>query len=297
MPHDQVIGKCVIVHEHVDNNAFTNYLVMWHLEYAASVHKLMKEKAPQRLKALANKIKLKDDEVAMMRKVSKIIYFPYDQKTELIEQFEGYFTLDDHIIRHVDAGGMPLLPKGLDEASLERTQLIKQADVVLLLYLFPDRFSPGLKKKNYDYYETRTMHKSSLSPCVYAIAGLDVGDHRRAYDYFMKTSYLDLFDLNKNASDGIHGAATGGAWMTVIHGFAGMRIRRANLCFDPWLPRKWKELDFTCYWQGSLLGVKVTHRSIRIRLLQGKAVSVTVQGKQYKINPRRSLNAKLKAKN
>ncbi|MBN2057181.1 MAG: glycoside hydrolase family 65 protein [Candidatus Saganbacteria bacterium] len=280
-------------HEHVDNNAFTNYLVMWHLEYAVSVYKQMKGKAPQKLKALMSKIKLKAEEIEKMAKVSKLIFLPYDQRTELIEQFEGYFTLENHTIRKMDKSGMPAFPRGVDEEALDRTQLIKQADVVLLLYLFPDRFSPELKRKNYTYYEARTMHKSSLSPCIYAITGLDVGDHRRAYDYFMKTSYIDLMDINKNAADGIHGAATGGAWMTVVHGFAGMRIRRNDLCFDPWLPKRWQELNYTCYWQGSCIGVRLSHRSITLKLLKGKAVSVKVQNKQVKLGPKRSVSVKL----
>ncbi|MFH1684430.1 MAG: glycosyl hydrolase family 65 protein [Candidatus Margulisiibacteriota bacterium] len=283
-------------HEHVDNNAFTNYLVMWQMEYAVWVYKKMEKDAPKILNELSAKIKLKADEIKKMEVVSKTIYFPYDQKTDLIEQFEGYFTLDDHVVRHLDKGGMPVFPQGVDGSNLDRTQLLKQADVVLMLYLFPDRFSLELKKKNYEYYEARTMHKSSLSPCVYAIMGLEIGDHRRAYNYFMKTSYIDLLDLNKNAADGVHGAAMGGAWMAVNHGFAGMSIRRGNLCFDPWLPKQWQELSFTCFWQGSLLSVRISHRSISLRVLSGKAVRVTVQDKQHKVSSKRSVSVRLESK-
>jgi len=283
-------------HEHVDNNAFTNYLVMWNLEYAVSVHKQMQKEAPEVLKELAKKIKLKADEIEKMRVVSKTIFFPYDQKTELIEQFEGYFTLEDHRIKELDKGGMPVFPKEVDESNLERTQLLKQADVVLLFYLFPDRFPPALKKKNYEYYEARTMHKSSLSPCIYAIMGLEIGDHRRAYDYFIKTSYIDLLDLNKNAGDGVHGAATGGAWMTVIHGFAGMRIRRGVLCFDPWLPRKWQELGFTVAYQGSDISVRVNHKGVSLRLLKGKAFSVQVQGRSIRLRAGKTVRVRVKIK-
>ncbi len=285
-------------HEHVDNNAFTNYLVMWNLEYAVSIYKRMKKDDPEQFKALIKKLKLKDKEIEKMKIVAKTIYFPYDQRSELIEQFEGYFSLEDHKISRLNKLGMPEYPKGVQKANLYRTQLIKQADVVLLLYLFLDRFSPKLKKKNYEYYEARTMHKSSLSPCVYALMGLETGDHKRAHNYFMKTSYIDLLDFNKNAREGIHAAATGGAWMTAIHGFAGMKIRRGELCFEPWLPRKWQELSFCCMWKGNLLGVKVTHGSIAFQILSAKTkkLNVIVQGKTVRLKAKLVTKVRLKKK-
>lgn len=284
-------------HEHVDNNAFTNYLVMWHLGYAVSVYKQMKRDVPEQFRKLCKKIKLKDAEIEKMKVVSKTIYFPYDQKTELIEQFEGYFTLADHTIKHFDRHGMPEFPKGVEGSNLHTTQLIKQADVVLLLYLFIDRFSDELKKVNYQYYEARSMHKSSLSPSAYAIMGLETGDHKRAHNYFMKTSYLDLLNLNKNTHEGIHAAATGGAWMTAVHGFGGMKIRRGELSFDPWLPKPWRELSYSCIWQGNFIKARVTHRSIQLCLTKAKAgaITVNVQGKAVHLRPKKTVTVKLKA--
>lgn len=285
-------------HEHVDNNAFTNYLAIWNLSYAEIIYKKMKKEAPELLNSLSKKIKLKDKEIEKMRVVSKSIFFPYDQKTELIEQFEGYFSLEDHTITRLDKHGLPEYPKQVDKENLHRTQLLKQADVVLLLYFFLDRFSPELKKKNYEYYEPRTMHKSSLSPCIYALMGLEIGDHKKAYNYFLKTSYIDLLDANKNTHEGIHAASTGGAWMTAIHGFAGMRVRRGVLSFDPWLPKKWQEISFQNFWQGALLKVKVTHKSIVFQLVSQnrKSVTIGVQGKMIRLKPGQTTKVRLRKK-
>ena len=227
---------------------------------------------------------------------TKVIYLPYDQKTELLEQFEGYFSLSDYKLGKLNKFGLPEFPKGVGALNLMRTQLIKQADIVLLLYLFPDRFSSKLKKTNYEYYEARTMHKSSLSPCIHAIMGLEVGDHKRAYDYFIKTSHIDLIDPNRNTNEGIHAAATGGAWLTMVHGFAGMKVREKILCFDPWLPKKWKELNYSCHWQGNLIGIKITHTSVTFKLLEAKdrMVNVIVQGKEVKLRPKKTVTRKLK---
>jgi kojibiose phosphorylase len=285
-------------HEHVDNNAFTNYLAMWNLSFAVEIYKKLKKEAPEIFKGLVKKIKLKPDEIDKMKVVSKTLFFPYDQKTELIEQFEGYFSLDDFMVSKLDKNGMPLFPKGVDSTNLHRTQLLKQADVVLLLYLFLDRFSAELKEKNYEYYEARTMHKSSLSPCIYALMGLEIGDHKRAYSYFIKTSYIDLVDASRNTADGIHAAATGGAWMTAIHGFAGMKVRRGVLSFDPWLPKRWQELSYACVWQGNVLRIKVTHKNIIFQILRAKEkkVNLSVQGRSVSLKPRQIVKVRLKKK-
>ncbi|MFH2034647.1 MAG: glycoside hydrolase family 65 protein, partial [Candidatus Margulisiibacteriota bacterium] len=168
-------------HEHVDNNAFTNYLVILHFEKAVEIYESMKKEYPDMLKQLLERIKVSQDDFELMKKMSKTIYFPYDQKSELIEQFEGYFSLRDIKPGKLNREGFPEFPPGVSGDNVDRTQLIKQADVVLMLHLFVDRFSPELKKKNFHYYEARTLHKSSLSPCIYAMMGLEVGDHKKAY--------------------------------------------------------------------------------------------------------------------
>ena len=143
------------------------------------------------------------------------------------------------------------------------------------------------------------MHKSSLSPCIYAMMGLEVGDHKRAYNYFIKTSYLDLLDSHRNTTQGIHAAATGGAWMTVVHGFAGMRVRRGILSFDPWLPRKWQELSYRTVWKNSILSVWITHKNLSLKVLfstDRKGIDVHVQGKTLKLKPNKELRVKLKKK-
>jgi kojibiose phosphorylase len=283
-------------HEHVDNNAFTNYLVKWHLAYAVSIYKEMKKKDPVQFKILMDKIKLKENEIEKMDTVSKTIFFPYDQKSEMIEQFEGYFSLDDHKVAQLDKHGMPDYPRGINGGNVHLTKLIKQADVVLLMYLFLDRFPSKLKEKNYKYYEARTMHKSSLSPCTYALMGLEVGDHKKAYNYFIKTSYIDLLNFSRNTGEGIHAAAMGGAWKTAVQGFGGLKVRRGMLCFEPWLPKKWKEIVYTVVWQGVVVEVKVSHRNIVLKTVGGKkkTLNIVVQGKSVKVKSKKSTKVKLR---
>ena len=153
-----------------------------------------------------------------------------------------------------------------------------------------------MKKENYHYYEARTMHKSSLSPCIYGLMGLEIGDHKKAYNYFIKTSYVDLHNANKNTGDGIHAAATGGAWMNIVHGFAGMRVRRGELCFDPWLPKRWQLLSYTVVWKGNVIKVEINHKKVVFKIIQPvdkRGVTLTVCGKSVKVKPGESTSAKI----
>ena len=128
-------------------------------------------------------------------------------------------------------------PNGIKGNKLSTTQVIKQADIVQLLVMLPDEFSKDIKKKNYEYYEARTMHKSSLSPSMYAIVGLSVNDTNKAYSYFMKTLFFDLDDNQGNADSGLHVALIGGAWQSSILGFAGLSANKnGELNVNPWIP-------------------------------------------------------------
>ncbi|MFH0886676.1 MAG: glycosyl hydrolase family 65 protein [bacterium] len=281
-------------HEHVDNNAFTNYLVTWHIDKACDLHDIMKREVPELLKKAMHRAHLSAPNINEMRKIAKLLYLPYDQKTDLMEQFEGYFGLEDITIKHWDKQGMPYIANK-EKIRLNKTRLIKQADVVLLMYMFLDKFNHELKKKNYRYYEARTMHESSLSMCTYAIMGLEIGEHKRAYSYFMKTAQIDLLNLNKNAADGIHGAAMGGAWQMAIHGFAGMKIRQNTLCFDPWLPKRWKEFNYNCFWHGKRLCVRISHDNIIFRYAgeNRRVLTVNVQGKPVQLQANKETKVKL----
>jgi len=283
-------------HPHVDNNSFTNYMVKWHLKQAVSLYKEMKRWAKGDFERLRSKLKLTQKEIEKMDNVSENIFFPYDEKRGLIEQFEGYFDLPDFTITKWDRNGLPVLPD-IHPLTPAETQLIKQADVVLLLCSFMDDFSPAEKLRNYKYYNERTMHKSSLSPGTYAIMGLEVGDHKNAYNYFLKTSCIDLLNIMKNTGEGIHGAAAGVAWKIVVNGFAGMDVRSGVLTFMPWLPKRWRELSYTTSWHGNRIKVKISHRNIELTLIETKEKNkrVNVQGRLITLYPGKPIVVKLKS--
>jgi kojibiose phosphorylase len=149
------------------------------------------------------------------------------------------------------------------------TQVIKQADVVAMLNLFPTRHSAAIKQANWEYYEPRTEHGSSLSACAYAMVATEFGRLDVAYDYFLKTAKIDLEAKYKVYVGtifigGSHPAANGGAWMTAIQGFGGVHAEADSLTINPRLYRKWRALKFNLAWRGNRFRVEITRSTVTL---------------------------------
>jgi kojibiose phosphorylase len=206
-----------------------------------------------------DKINLQESEInSWLEKASKV-YIPFDPDKSLIEEFEGYFNLKDVPITEWDENDMPIYPEGYHHDNCQETTLLKQPDVLMLTYILPSMFSDEVKKANYDYYEPRTMHKSSLSPCIHTIMGIEVGNYEKALQYFERSVYVDLVDNQGNTNNGMHIASAGGSWQAVVSGFGGMRLKGGKLTFKPWLPTNWTSISFKLKWQGDVVHVTLNH--------------------------------------
>jgi nigerose phosphorylase len=239
-------------HERVDNNAYTNALARYSLEIALAALDQIRVENPTACDRLRNKIALEDDEIARWRAVAAGLYVP-DAENGLIAQFDGYFDLEDappDVVRtrlaHPDLHpGGPLGP-------YQATQAIKQADVILLLYLLRDRYSQAITETNWRYYEPRTAHDSSLSPLAYALVAADVGLTEWAYRYFLHTAMLDMLGTGPHWNLGVHTAAMGGAWLAVAHGFCQLDLRTDGVHLLGWprLPEQWQRVSLPFVWHG-----------------------------------------------
>jgi len=260
--------RCVIgpdeFHEHVDNNAYTNYLVKWHLNLAVMLFRYIGKTHPDLLDNLAVRLELTGEEVDSWLEVSRGLKLSRDRESGLIEQFDGYFDLRDYELSRFDRSGHPVLPRGVTYRNIQSTRLIKQADVLMLLLLFPHAFSQKEIIANFTYYEKRTVHKSSLSHCIHAMMGIRAKKRLRAYSFFMKTALFDLDNLHKNTDLGIHAAAVGGTWQAVIYGFGGLSIKSDRLALNPWLPKKWRSLSFSVHWRSRAVDVTVFHNRVAV---------------------------------
>ena len=266
-------------HSHVDNNAFTNGLVRWHLGQAVALYDELRDHHPETLSKLASRISLEPEERDRWQEVAAGLVGPR-REDRVIEQFAGYFDRDDVPITEWDENNMPRYPKGYHHFNCETTKLLKQPDLVQLMYLLPDEFDAETKKANFDYYEARTLHKSSLSPSIHAIIGIEVGDTTRAVQYFERSAFVDLADNQGNTAKGMHIASAGGTWQILVNGFGGLRILGGRVTLNPWLPDDWDGIRFRLRWRGRPLHVAVdrTHVELLLGGAAGGKEEVVVSG-------------------
>ena len=257
-------------HERVNNNAFTSMVAKVTFEIANAAVDYLRRKYPAKLKALVSKIKIAD-ELPQFVEAAKLIYVPQpDKRTGVIEQFDDYFRLEDTTVEAVKARKIhPNEYLGGGQGVAVQTRVIKQADVVMMLNLFKDRFSTAIKKANWEYYEPRTEHGSSLSACAYAMVAADIGKADWAYDYFLKTAKIDLEAKYKVYVGtifigGSHPAANGGAWMTAVFGFGGVKASEDQITINPRLPKKWRRLEFNLVHCGDQFGISISRSRVVI---------------------------------
>lgn len=280
-------------HEFVDDNAFTNHQSRLALDYALEVHDDLAVSDPDRLRALRERLDLDDDEVAGWRDVAARLHLPApDPETGVIEQFRGYAELEDttpDVLRSrlIDPGEYWGWPIGV----AVHTQVLKQADVLQLLVQEAD--TPlAVLEANYDYYEPRTQHGSSLSPSVHAVAAARLGRAEEAWRYFMKSAMVDLGGDFKAVSGGtfiggVHTAACAGTWQAVAHGFGGMRVEPDALAFDPILPVAWSRLAFSAMRHGGRVRLEATAEHVTVRADEGNdgPMPLRVRGQRIELAP------------
>ena len=198
----------------------------------------------------------------------------------MLEQFDGYFALKDVPITEWDHNNMPRYPQGYHHFNCEDTMLLKQPDVVMLMHVLPGEFSEQVKKANFEFYEARTLHKSSLSPAIHAIMGIEVGDSTRALQYFQRSALVDLTNNQGNTEEGVHIASAGGTWQILVIGFGGFRVVHQQMTFHPWLPPQWQQIHFRLRWRGSSVQVAIGHTEATFCLVAADGVTeqVVVRG-------------------
>jgi len=250
-------------HEPVDNNAYTNRLAQWNILCALELLADCQSRKPDVYQRLWKKLKLTQEELRNWRRRAQIMYVGAHKG--LIEQFDGYFDLPDAVITEWDDNNMPLMPKAFQGKRGNERCILKQADVVMLLFLLAHDYDIETQRVNFDYYEQRTLHRSSLSPSIHCMMGLRVGDDKRAYAYLERSAYVDVRNNQGNTREGLHAASAGGTWQCVTLGYCGMGIDSDGvLAFAPKLPSRWSRVRFRIVWRGTPLTITVTHEDVRV---------------------------------
>ncbi len=246
-------------HDHVDDNAFTNQMVAWHLQIALDILVWLRQNSPARHVELVKCLDLSAERLQHWADISRHI-FVNQAADGLIEQFSGFFDLNDADIAVLrDPARTQSMHTILGIEGANQSQVIKQPDVLMLQYLLRNQYSLEDIRTNWDYYHPRTDHEhgSSLGPAMTAILACLMGEPEESYVHFMRAARTDLQDNRLNAKDGIHGASAGGLWQAVIFGFAGLTLEPEGYHFSPRLPANWNRLAFALQLHGQDLWVEI----------------------------------------
>ena len=205
-------------------------------------------------------------------------------------QQDGYLDKEQTLVRDLSPEDRPLNRKWSWDRIL-RSDFIKQADVLQGLYFFEPDFDLETIRRNFRFYESRTVHESSLSPCVHAILAAEIGDMDKAYEMYLRTSRLDLDDYNREIEEGLHITSMAGSWMSIVEGYGGMRVRENKLSFSPKLPEEWEYYSFKIKFRGRVVKVTVQGTETVIDIEEGEPLEILLDGRPEQVIRERTFAA------
>jgi alpha,alpha-trehalose phosphorylase len=269
----------------VDNNAYTNLMARENLRYAAETVERVRDDRPDLFTALVHKTRLDPSEMVEWKQAADRMYVPYDERLGITPQDDQFLEQKPWDFDRTPADKYPLLLY-FHPLTIYRYQVIKQADLVLAMFLLGHEFSPELKRRNFAFYDPITTGDSSLSACIQSIMAAEVGEKDKALEYGRVATLMDLGDVAGNVKDGCHIAAMGGVWMIFVYGFAGLRDYGGQLCFWPALPDVLHCIHFHLQYRGQRLEVNVGLKTTEYRLKSGTGLTIRHEDEEIKLSPR-----------
>jgi maltose phosphorylase len=269
-------------HMMVNNNCYTNYMAKKTFDYTLEVLREMEKDSKLKYDELQRNLCLTEAELNSFKECSDNMLILFQEDTHVYEQHEGYFNLP-----HIDVDSIPVedfpLYHNWSYDRIYRSDMIKQPDVLMFMFLFNQEFSFDCKKANYEYYEPRTIHESSLSPSIHSIFASELGKSEEAFNFFGFATRMDLDNYNRNSNEGIHTTSLAGAWINIVYGFGGMRSDGKVLKFNPSIPKAWDSYSFRIVYKDAVISIKVDKEKVSFCVLNDKAISVEIYDKEYNI--------------
>jgi len=268
----------------VNNNWYTNYLAQWCINYAIEAIDKVKAEFGTDYDRIITKTNLLDSEIEKWQTVADGMYFPYSEKHQVYLQQDGFLDKELITVSELEKSQRPINQKWSWDRIL-RSPYIKQADVLQGFYFFEDQFSTEALERHFDFYEPFTVHESSLSPCVHSIQAAKLGRMDQAYQFYLRTSRLDLDDYNSEVDEGLHITSMAGTWMSIVEGFGGMRVQDNTLSFSPKIPEQWDAYSFKINFRNQILKVMVSHNETNFELEGDTDLEIIVKDKSIMISP------------
>ena len=274
----------------VHNNWYTNYIAKWCIEYCLEMIGKVKDGHKDDYDRVMGLTSLNEGELSKWKEVAEEMYFPYSEEHGVFLQQDGFLDKEIIPVSDLDKKHRPINQKWSWDRIL-RSCYIKQADVLQGFYFFEDHFSKEELEKHFDFYEPLTVHESSLSPCVHSIQAATLGRMEQAYQFYVRTSRLDLDDYNKEVEEGCHITSMAGTWMSIVEGFGGMRVENDKLSFKPQIPEQWNAYSFKVNFRDRILKVDVSASKTEFSLEGGESLEITVNGEPLEVLPNTSVSA------
>jgi trehalose/maltose hydrolase-like predicted phosphorylase len=259
-------------------------MARWNIRRGLDLAALLRERWPECWTRLSSRLDLGEAELKEWSTVAETIATGLDPKTRLFEEFQGYFGLESIDLAAYAGRSVPMdVVLGRDRT--QKSQVIKQADVVALLALLPEEFAGVSGTDNFRYYEPRCDHGSSLSPSMHGLAAACLGQREMALRYLQQSAAIDLSDGHAGIDGGVHIAALGGNWMVAVLGFAGLSLQTDGISLDPKLPAAWRSLAFAVQWRGCSLKIKIgpDKQYLEATLEDGEPMTLTISGEPYEL--------------
>jgi alpha,alpha-trehalose phosphorylase len=268
----------------VNDNTYTNLMARLNLNYAAATVYQLRAERPDVYTALVHDIKLQPGEPESWKRAAAAMHVPFDEDSGIHPQDDTFLDREKWDLDSTPRGKFPLLLH-YHPLVIYRRQVLKQADIVLAMFLLGNEFSQEQKRRNFEYYDPLTTGDSSLSACVQSIIAAETGNHRQALEYFEYALLMDLADVAGNASDGAHIASAAGVWSALVFGFGGVRDYDGQLSFTPNMPRSWTELAFSLRFRDRQIRVQLGRDEERYRIDEGAPLEVVIRGEPHLLSP------------
>ena len=264
----------------VNNNWYTNYSAQWCLNYTAQIIEALRSSSPKEAARIEAKTAFQSTELEQWKKTAAQMYLPEDKDLNIVLQQDGFLDKEMIKVADLDPKERPINQHWSWDRIL-RSPYIKQADVLQGMYFFEDQFEEDTLRRNFDFYEPFTVHESSLSPCVHSILAAKLGKEDQAYAFYLRTARLDLDDYNAEVEEGLHITSMAGTWMSIVEGFAGMRVKEGELSFNPHLPKAWKKIAFKINFRNRIYTISIAQEEFNCQVEGEAETSLLVNGKRY----------------
>jgi maltose phosphorylase len=276
----------------VNNNFHTSNMAVWTLKYTLEALNYLKAHYSYMYFELVEKWKFNEvEETTRWSDIIDGMYFPWSERHQVFLQQDGFLDKELIPVGKLDPSQRPINQKWSWDRIL-RSCYIKQADVLQSMFWFEDNYDEDTLRRHFDFYEPLTVHESSLSPCVHAILAAKLKKYDKTYEMYLRTARLDLDNYNNDTDDGCHITSMGGTWMAFVMGFGGLRVKDGSLCFNPFIPGKWKSFSFRINFRGTHLKVLVDTKKVEFANLASEAVDLVVWDASYKLEGNGNLTLK-----